>query len=231
MSIDPLTEEYHTWSPYTFSGNRVIDARELEGLEPFLVTGRSFIPDETLPNPIPFSNTASFAGDNRNDFRLNTTNYRTEQIVRIDIDNNSASTLSNRANSTIGYDENGNVTETSSPGKAGPTPTFSVNGDTGTVNMEVDASNKLVPGAPSINYDVSVSITQKKDGTFDFSIQGSSDGFPAYEFFITNEKDGKSYLIYSSNPNQTGDSPASLFPPMEKDINKRGITALPEEKE
>lgn len=34
MSIDPLTEEYNTWSPYVFSGNRVIDARELEGLEP-----------------------------------------------------------------------------------------------------------------------------------------------------------------------------------------------------
>lgn len=37
MSIDPLTEEYNTWSPYVFSGNRVIDARELEGLEPHSV--------------------------------------------------------------------------------------------------------------------------------------------------------------------------------------------------
>ncbi len=37
MVIDPLTEEYHTWSPYVFSGNRVIDARELEGLEPYSV--------------------------------------------------------------------------------------------------------------------------------------------------------------------------------------------------
>ncbi len=34
MSVDPLAEKYNTWSPYTFSGNRVIDARELEGLEP-----------------------------------------------------------------------------------------------------------------------------------------------------------------------------------------------------
>jgi len=34
MSIDPLAEEYNTWSPYAFSGNRVIDSRELEGLEP-----------------------------------------------------------------------------------------------------------------------------------------------------------------------------------------------------
>jgi len=37
MNIDPLTEEYNTWSPYTFSGNRVVDARELEGLEPYVL--------------------------------------------------------------------------------------------------------------------------------------------------------------------------------------------------
>mgnify|MGYP002735522834 CR=1 FL=1 len=37
MTIDPLTEEYHTWSPYVFNSNRVIDARELEGLEPHSV--------------------------------------------------------------------------------------------------------------------------------------------------------------------------------------------------
>ena len=32
--VDPLTEKYNTWSPYVFSGNRVVDSRELEGLEP-----------------------------------------------------------------------------------------------------------------------------------------------------------------------------------------------------
>ncbi len=34
FNIDPLAEKYNTWTPYSFSGNRVIDARELEGLEP-----------------------------------------------------------------------------------------------------------------------------------------------------------------------------------------------------
>ncbi len=34
MNVDPLTEKYMDWSPYVFSGNRVIDSRELEGLEP-----------------------------------------------------------------------------------------------------------------------------------------------------------------------------------------------------
>ncbi|AZA56571.1 DUF6443 domain-containing protein [Chryseobacterium shandongense] len=39
FNIDPLTEEYPTWSPYVFSGNRVIDAREIEGLEPHVLFG------------------------------------------------------------------------------------------------------------------------------------------------------------------------------------------------
>ncbi|HCM34218.1 DUF6443 domain-containing protein [Chryseobacterium sp.] len=34
FNVDPLAEDYNTWSTYTFSGNRVVDARELEGLEP-----------------------------------------------------------------------------------------------------------------------------------------------------------------------------------------------------
>ncbi|WP_336703641.1 DUF6443 domain-containing protein [Chryseobacterium indologenes] len=34
FNVDPLSEKYNTWSTYAFSGNRVVDARELEGLEP-----------------------------------------------------------------------------------------------------------------------------------------------------------------------------------------------------
>ncbi|MGE8341580.1 MAG: RHS repeat-associated core domain-containing protein, partial [Flavobacterium sp.] len=36
MNVDPLTEKYMDWSPYVFSGNRVVDCRELEGLEPIV---------------------------------------------------------------------------------------------------------------------------------------------------------------------------------------------------
>lgn len=37
FNVDPLAEKYPTWGPYVFSGNRVIDARELEGLEPYVL--------------------------------------------------------------------------------------------------------------------------------------------------------------------------------------------------
>ncbi|MGQ3012065.1 MAG: hypothetical protein ACT6QS_00010 [Flavobacteriales bacterium] len=36
FAVDPLTAKYPFYSPYAFSGNRVIDALELEGLEPAL---------------------------------------------------------------------------------------------------------------------------------------------------------------------------------------------------
>ncbi len=39
FAVDPLTGKYPFYSPYAFSGNRVIDAIELEGLEPYVVGG------------------------------------------------------------------------------------------------------------------------------------------------------------------------------------------------
>ena len=197
----------------------------MEGLEPYVVTGRAFIPNKTLSNPNPISKTKSFGGDNRNSYQVNTKAYRTEQKVRVDFDNKKATTISNRANGTTGYDKDGKVTATSAEGKAGPTPTYipsTMGKGSTTIGMEVDASNKLVTGAPAINYDVNVTITETGDGTFDFNISGQSDGFPAYEFFITNEATGNSYLIYGSNPAATGDTPTALFPPMEKNIEASG---------
>lgn len=45
--MDPLSEDYHDWSVYAFSGNRVVDSRELEGLEPKKVTEVS-LPDDPM---------------------------------------------------------------------------------------------------------------------------------------------------------------------------------------
>jgi RHS repeat-associated protein len=56
MNIDPLTEEYNTWSPYAFSGNRVIDSRELEGLEPQTI---HFTKDDAAKNFGEYYNGAS----------------------------------------------------------------------------------------------------------------------------------------------------------------------------
>ncbi len=226
FNVDPLAEKYPYWTPYAFSGNQVVNARELEGLEPYVVTGRSFIPMKTVPNPMaPVSNTKSFKGDGRS-FDPEATSFRAEQKVRVDFDNKKVTILNNTASGTTGLDSKGNVTETSQAGKAGPTPTYDKGamekGNSTTINMKVDASNKLVMGAPAINYDVSITISQQEDGSVNYNITGTSDGFPAYEFYITDEKTGNSTMIHGSDPTKTGDTPTSLFPPMEKKINNSG---------
>lgn len=59
FTADPLTSKYPWYSPYQFSGNRPIDAIELEGLEEFLVHTRSFAPFED------FGPLHNWLGDNR----------------------------------------------------------------------------------------------------------------------------------------------------------------------
>jgi RHS repeat-associated protein len=226
MSIDPLAQQYAYNSPYAFSENRVVDARELEGLEKYIVTGRTFIPSPRVDNPLaPVSSTKTYAGDNRQSYQVNTNSYRTEQKVKVDFDNNTANTTSNRANGSTGYDKNGKVAETSQPDKAGPTPTYTqstMKDGTTTVNMQVDASNKLNSVAPAINYDVNITITPQDNGSFNYSLSGQRDGFPAYEFFVTNQDSGNSYLIYGSNPAQNNEGPTALGPPMEYNFSSSG---------
>ncbi len=56
FNIDPLAEEYTDWAPYVFSGNRVIDSRELEGLEPVPVVAPAPVP-APVPGAYPRSGT------------------------------------------------------------------------------------------------------------------------------------------------------------------------------
>ncbi|AZB16740.1 hypothetical protein EG352_02610 [Chryseobacterium indologenes] len=82
FNVDPLTESYHTWSPFAFSGNRVVDARELEGLEPKKVN------EVSLPgDPIEF---AEFIGGGINSIRAAFSNsvVRTANVVANDRFNN-----------------------------------------------------------------------------------------------------------------------------------------------
>ncbi|MEB4759084.1 DUF6443 domain-containing protein [Chryseobacterium indologenes] len=82
FNLDPLAETYHTWSPFVFSGNRVVDARELEGLEPKKVN------EVSLPSdPIEF---AEFIGGGINSIRAAFSNsvVRTANVVSNDRFNN-----------------------------------------------------------------------------------------------------------------------------------------------
>ncbi|WP_353151451.1 DUF6443 domain-containing protein [Chryseobacterium sp.] len=82
FNVDPLAEDYNTWSTYAFSGNRVVDARELEGLEPVSTKREQDLPSD----PIEF---AEFIGGGINSVRAavantvgRTINFFTNDAVR-----------------------------------------------------------------------------------------------------------------------------------------------------
>ncbi|WP_367890805.1 RHS repeat-associated core domain-containing protein [Ferruginibacter sp.] len=229
LSVDPIAKNYPHSSPYAFAENDVIRSIDLEGLEKYIVTGRSFIPMATLTNPwyTPNFSATSFAGDNRMSYQLKTTAFRTEQKVNIDFDNRSITHSSNIASGTKALDKAGKVIETSDPAAAGPVPSydkpFLQNANAATIHMSIDAPNKLVAGAPAINYQFDVTITPSADKkTFDYQIKGAADGFPAYELWITDETNNKSFLLFNRTPTETGETPRALFPPMEHKYNLKG---------
>ena len=103
LSVDPIGKNYPHSSPFAFAENSPIQCIDLEGLEKYKVTGRSFIPMATLTNPwyTPNFSATSFAGDNRMSYELNTTAFRTEQKVNVDFDKRSVSYSNNTASGTI----------------------------------------------------------------------------------------------------------------------------------
>jgi hypothetical protein len=185
-----------------------------------------------VPNPqyIPYVNDKvpySFAGDNRSSYQLNSTAYRTEQTVNVDFDDRSVSYSNNTASGSHGLDKAGKVVATSKAGPAGPVPTFDKsfleNGNSVTIHLSIDAHNKLVPDAPAINYEFDVIITPSADKkSFTYQIKGSTDGFPGYELWISDETNNKSFLLFNYTPTESGKTPWALFPPMEYNYNLQG---------
>jgi RHS repeat-associated protein len=192
LSVDPIGKNYPHSSFYAFAENSPIQCIDLEGLEKYKVTGRSFIPMATIPNP-PYSanfTSESFEGDNRMSYKLNTPAYRTEQKVNVDFDSKSVIIENNTAKGSRGLNKAGIVVESS---------------------------------APSINYQFDVTITPSADRkTFDYQIKGAADGFPAYEMWITDETNNKSYLLFNRTPKSKEEGPGSLFPPMEHKYDLKG---------
>ena len=233
LSIDPIGKNYPHSSPFAFAENSPIQCIDLEGLEKYKITGRSFIPTATLNNPwyTPTIGINSFAGDDRMSYELNTNAFRTEQKLNVDFDTKSVSYSNNTASTTKALDKAGKVIEKSKEAPAGPIPTFEFkpsleNGNSVTIHMSIDAPNRLVTGAPSINYQFDVIITPSKDKkTFEYQIKGAADGFPAYELWITDEKSNKSFLLFNRTPTETKETPSALFPPMEHKYNLKGKSA------
>ena len=85
-----------------------------------------------------------------------------------------------------------------------------------TVLCYVAIHNQLQPGAPDLDYRISVRLEGKNDGTVEYEIHGLHDGFPAYEMYLNGRQ------IYTYNPLDTGKGPTALFPSMDEEFFRAG---------
>ncbi|CAI6081965.1 hypothetical protein PAECIP112173_03385 [Paenibacillus sp. JJ-100] len=82
-------------------------------------------------------------------------------------------------------------------------------------SLRASAANPLNSDAPPIDWEYSVTVTSQGKVT----VKGRHDGYPAHEIYKRVDK-GTPIRMYSHDPRVTGDTPLSLFSPMEKEVNK-----------
>lgn len=85
------------------------------------------------------------------------------------------------------------------------------------VQALVIGANPLAPGSPAIDADLTLDFFYDA-GALKCRVSGDHDGFPAYELYL----DGR--LVYSHDPVALNQTPVSLFPPAEFDVDF--VTAL-----
>jgi hypothetical protein len=79
----------------------------------------------------------------------------------------------------------------------------------------LSSANPLVNAAVSPPIDYVFDITINRDSNT-YTIEGDHDGFPAYEIYINGVR------VYEHDPLESGDTPISLGPPMEKPMSVTG---------
>ncbi|BBD63259.1 hypothetical protein NIES2109_61090 (plasmid) [Nostoc sp. HK-01] len=178
----------------------------------------TFIPNGTVKDPLG----RCFKGDNRGFSNSIHASSRTHQEIEFDV-----ATL----NKTIDWKNTGTTHKVDcstghilESGKASTAQLINGkierSGSNILINFNAASKNPLVTEAPAIDLNITFKINPAKR---EASISGLHDGFPAYEAYVTAEG-GAGTLVYSHDHRATGDTPNSLFPPMEitakKDIIK-----------
>ena len=192
-NIDPLTEEYMDWGSYVFSGNRVIDARELEGLEPVSIHSQSFIPFKNLG---PTGEGGSFGGDNRGFGEAGTS--RIAAKLDLNLSGNGITMTGKSATGADTYDSDGNIITYSDAsfqkGTGLGKNSFSDGTSAATdLGFHISGNNDAIFGSPDIDVKgaLAIGVFDHKDGSSTAVISGEifGDKFPANETFMT-DKDG-----------------------------------------
>ena len=233
--MDPLFKDYSELTSYQFASNTPIMAIDLDGLEKYEITFRTFIPQKYVsvemdPTQL-IRNIHYHVGDNRTKYQFTPTfnydggnvSYRTDQANYIDFSTKKTTFTYQQASRSIGVDVGHHfVTESTTESDIGHIiTTFNNDIKTGTISsttyIHLSATNKLAqswnPITPSIDAKFILKIIPNKDNCgFDYSIENiQHDGFPAYEIWIKDVDNDKTYLLFHYNPIESNNTVFSLY--------------------
>jgi hypothetical protein len=93
-------------------------------------------------------------------------------------------------------------------------------GATHGVKFVVDAANPLVTAAPAIDAVIRLGLRRTGSGV-EYQLSGDHDGFPSYQIKL-----GAGALVYNYDCVAAGDTPAALFPPMDRTVTSSGWKPL-----
>jgi len=206
FSVDPLFKSYPGNSQYAFAENDLISCIDLEGLEKYKVTMRTFLPytyvwEPQSDNIIDMANTRWYP--QYNDVMVHG-GYKSEQQFYIDFDKNKTSYVPGPMHPTVSKDlTTGNVMVDRNKGLGDKGTQIEGRGTSAYIDAYISTSNPATPWwlpTPAIDY--SLFMVVNKDGSY--SLNGTWDGFPALEVFMENLETGQVDLIYFNNTSDAG---------------------------
>ncbi|WP_375103242.1 DUF3238 domain-containing protein [Paenibacillus sp. RS8] len=190
----------------------------------------TFIPHDKVDSPVQYGLPAyvvSFKGDNRGFDKntANTENFRTSQQINVQFTNTGGSWTSfkNIGTTTAYHFNNTTLTTTTHTAKASDADLTVTRTDASLRGSSSDymkfvcscsVGNPFIPNPDVFNGNIDYEFTLYVYKNGIISIQGSHDGFPAYEVY-TEANSGGYQNIYLFDPRDHGKNQLSLLPPMD----------------
>lgn len=174
-------------------------------IDPFEITVRTYIPMESV---------LGFSGDGRSASTDPNASYRTSHTVGVETNpsvSRNPETYNDKGKTGLtktsfglpptGAPLIGKAPEGGEGGfKATVTRSDANRGDNAVINFVGSSSNPFTPDATAIDYDFTIKIIPGKEGAdLDINLEGSYDGFLAYEINIT-DGSGNTYQLYHDAP-------------------------------
>ena len=208
-SVDPLFQSYPWFTPFQFAGNMPVWAIDLDGLESFKVTQRSFAPWARFGD---FFGAAqkSFVGDNRG-FSLNESSslWSSDKVTArlhsmagftLGKDGTNSQNTFHFSSITQGYPNFGVTGTKEDQGFAHPSgiELFKDN----KLTLQVNGSDPLVSIAPDIDWKSQLQFNLENPTTLQVNGSIKGKGFPAYENFIEDAAGNKAFLHTFAAPDR-----------------------------